>query len=164
MANTIKTTKKTFIIALTCLIILTTTASADAAEEIKNAVCDVIANILFPLIVIGFSLVLLMITYAGVKYVYSADDPGGRKEAKSIIVNAIIGGILLFIAGALAALVNGPDAKYCGCNPPCQLPEKCCPPRFGNGYVCSQNCLVCSILGDIGIEDDSGGGGSGGGS
>ena len=81
--------------------------AAAIGQSIRTIVCSVIWQIWFPLQAIGYALVLLMITYAGVRYVYSSDDPGGRKQAKSMIVNAMIGGILIFIAGSLAALAGG---------------------------------------------------------
>jgi hypothetical protein len=87
-------------------LITAVSAALPPSTVILNTVCGVIRGIYNPLTAIGSSLVLLMIVYAGVKYVYSADDPGGRKQAKSMIVNAIIGGIILVIAAALAQLAT----------------------------------------------------------
>jgi len=86
-------------------LLLSTLASATAYPSIQSTLCAVILAIYGPIAAIGGSLVLLMIVYAGVKYVYSADDPGGRKQAKSIIVNAIIGGVILLISVALFRMI-----------------------------------------------------------
>ena len=83
--------------------------------SIERIVCNVMKNIYYPLITIGMGLVALMIVYAGLRYVYSADDPGGRKQAKSMIINAIIGGILLIIALPLAKMVINGVAVHQSC-------------------------------------------------
>ena len=88
-------------------------ATADAQTDMSSNVCAILTGILDPLKIAGYTLVLLMILYAAVKYVYSADDPGGRKQAKSIVVNAIIGGILLRIAMALADIVIDTPSHRC---------------------------------------------------
>ena len=89
------------------MLLLVNLVQAQAAAHIQIVFCGVINGIYTPLSVIGGSLVLLMIVYAGVKYVYSADDPGGRKQAKDIIVHSIIGGIILVIAIDLWGLITG---------------------------------------------------------
>jgi len=104
---------KKFFRMIAPLVLVALCNMALAAQDIQDAVCGVLEAIYTPLLMIGASLVLLMITYAGVRYVYSADDPGGRKQAKSMIVNAIIGGILLMIAVALSDLATNNIAAYC---------------------------------------------------
>jgi len=114
MIGSKKSLKTKLAIILLCLLYLATSASAlTIAEAIKNVVCKVLKTVMDPLPTIGVSLVLLMIIYAAVKYVYSADDPGGRKQAKSIIVNALIGGIILLIAVPLGKLAVGSNATFC---------------------------------------------------
>jgi len=85
------------LVALITLVLLCTSASA---QLLKPVYCFVIA-LISAMSTVGGSLVLLMIVYAAVKYVYNADDPGARKQAVSMIVNAIIAGILLLIAYAI---------------------------------------------------------------
>ncbi|MFH0861900.1 MAG: hypothetical protein V1875_02615 [Candidatus Altiarchaeota archaeon] len=45
----------------------------------------------------------IMFLYGAARYVYSADDPGGRKQGKNIIIHAIIG---VLIMGVLVAIVS----------------------------------------------------------
>jgi hypothetical protein len=72
-----------------------------SALAVLTPVCDFVANLNNAIAVIGASLVLLMLVYAAVKWIYSSDDPGGRKQAVSIIVNALIGGIIMILYRAI---------------------------------------------------------------
>jgi hypothetical protein len=47
--------------------------------------------------------------YGGAKYVYSADDPGGRKEAKKICINALVGLIIVGMACELVKTISSTD-------------------------------------------------------
>jgi len=58
-------------------------------------------------IALGGGIAVLMCVYGGVQYVYSADDPGGRKKAIQILVQAIVGGIILTVAKAIIEGVAG---------------------------------------------------------
>jgi hypothetical protein len=69
-----------------------------------TTVCQVLTPIIETLTAIGPALVIVMFLYGGAKYVYSADDPGGRKQAKSILVNSIIGGIIILLADWVKSL------------------------------------------------------------
>lgn len=104
---------KKFFRVIAPLVLVALCNMALAAQDIQDAVCGVLEAIYTPLLMIGASLVLLMITYAGVRYVYSADDPGGRKQAISTLVNAIIGGILLMIADAVISLASPSAIGVC---------------------------------------------------
>ena len=93
------------------LIILPGLVSAGGLD--LTPILDFVCALKDVFVVVGASLVLLMITYAGVRYVYSADDPGGRKQAISTLVNAIIGGILLMIADAVISLASPSAIGVC---------------------------------------------------
>ncbi|HHQ44993.1 MAG TPA: hypothetical protein ENN13_02535 [Candidatus Altiarchaeales archaeon] len=56
---------------------------------------------------IGGTLISIMFLYGALFYVYSADDPGGRKTAKSICIHAIIGGIIIAMAETTIETVGG---------------------------------------------------------
>jgi len=61
-------------------------------------------------------LAFLMYLYAGSKYAFSADDPGGRKQAKAIALNALIGLIIVASAKSLVEAAGG-SAAVCDCTP-----------------------------------------------
>lgn len=54
----------------------------------------------------GATLITVMFIYGGLRYVYGADDPGTRKQAKSICINALVGGILIALAGTAIVQVG----------------------------------------------------------
>jgi len=66
-------------------------ASAGALDQVNAFVITLTRSIR----VIGNSLVVVMFVYGGAKYVYSADDPGARKQAMGICVAAIVAGIII---------------------------------------------------------------------
>ena len=76
------------------------TVSAGLLTPVWNFIC----SLKYTIGIIGGSLVLVMIVYAGIRYVYAADDPGARKQAVSIIINAMIGGLFLVIAYSIIDL------------------------------------------------------------
>jgi hypothetical protein len=86
--------KKSIVLAVLCIAIMASTVSADMA----GIVCSILIQIYNALRAIGPAMVLLMFLYGGVKYVYSADDPGGRKQGRDICVHSLIGGIIILIA------------------------------------------------------------------
>ena len=77
-------------------VLLSVSATVQAAT-MQRIVCDVIVAVYGTLMLVAPSLVLIMFIYGGVKYTFSADDPGGRKQAKMTCIHAIIGGILLVL-------------------------------------------------------------------
>jgi len=83
------------------LIVLVLISNTTSAAPLLGPVYCLAKSLRIALASIGTGLVVLMIVYAGLRYVYSADDPGGRKQAQSIIVNAIIAGVLISIAYAV---------------------------------------------------------------
>jgi hypothetical protein len=72
-----------------------------------DIVCDIIDQVKFVLETIGPALVVVMFTYGGVKYVFSADDPGGRKAAKNTCIHAIVGGIIILLGSWVTGLFAG---------------------------------------------------------
>lgn len=90
---------------------LATTALASAIMDIP---CQIVRAVASALAAIGPLLVAIMFTYGGVKYVYSADDPGGRKQGKTTMIHAIIGAILMGLVVGVIALVPGAAGNMCG--------------------------------------------------
>jgi RsiW-degrading membrane proteinase PrsW (M82 family) len=89
------------LMVLMWLSLLSTSVSAAGASIITNIICSVVSEIQSLLTAVGPSIVLIMFVYGGVKYIFSADDPGGRKQGKMICIHALIGGIILALALAL---------------------------------------------------------------
>ncbi|MBD3262142.1 MAG: hypothetical protein GF334_10840 [Candidatus Altiarchaeales archaeon] len=58
---------------------------------------------------IGGGLVSLMFLYGGLNYVFNADDPGGRKKARTTCVQAIIGGLIIVIAKNTITMISTGD-------------------------------------------------------
>ncbi len=79
------------------LALLVVSDAAAAATEMKDIACNVIKPIYETLKTIAPALVLLMFTYGAVKYALASDDPGGRKQAKNIMIHAIIAGLIIGI-------------------------------------------------------------------
>jgi len=97
-------------LAWTAAALLVPTACAMPPEQrIQQVICQ-IYNELLP---VAQAIALLMFVYGGAKYVYSAEDPGGRKQAKSIAVNAIIGLVIVAIAQGLIAAASGQAGPFC---------------------------------------------------
>lgn len=82
------------------------------SNELDVTLCTILVTIGDALEAIGPTIVLLMFLYGGVKYVYSSGDPGGRKQAKSIVIHAVIAGILISVTFYVVGLV-GIDATLC---------------------------------------------------
>ncbi len=87
--------------AAAVLLLQSVSATTDIALAFKNAPCMIIGQAYGVVNTVGPALILVMMFYAVAKYAYSADDPGGRKQAKTIFIHAIIAGMFF----ALVAIV-----------------------------------------------------------
>jgi len=103
--------------ALTLLLSLLLIQMSSAVTLDLSSVFNFICTLKDGMFIIGTTIVLLMMVYGGVKYVYSADDPGGRKQALSTIINAFIGGIFLILAYTVITMITLPPgaASYGAC-------------------------------------------------
>ena len=65
---------------------------------------------------LGYSLAVIMFIYGGAKYAYTADDPGGRKQALGIMVASILAVVIIQIATVLICTIsvtgNDPGHHY----------------------------------------------------
>ena len=92
------------IVDLLFLMAVSMTVSAQCTgvgSTMRTCVCTWVNMVGQTIFAIGPALVLIMFTYGGVKYVFSADDPGGRKAGKMTCIHAIIGGIIISLASIL---------------------------------------------------------------
>lgn len=74
-----------------------------------------ICGIYIALLSMAGGLAVLMIAYGGVKWVTGADDPGVRKQAKDLVMHAIIAVIIILVASGLVYYITqDTDLKGCG--------------------------------------------------
>ncbi len=61
----------------------------------------------------GYSLAVVMFLYGAAKYVYTSDDPGGRKQALSIMVAAVLAIVIIQVAKIIvcSVAVTNPDGS-----------------------------------------------------
>jgi hypothetical protein len=97
--------RKVLAFVLTGLVVVSLTSTASA---LFTLVIDFVNNLIVAFRRIGGSLCVIMFVYGGAKYVYSADDPGGRKQGMSICIAAIIGGIIIVSADTIITSVPIP--------------------------------------------------------
>ena len=71
-----------------------TPAENAAAQGINCVICKV-ANLIFMIVA---ALAAIVIILAGLKWLTSGDDPGARSAAKTAIISAFVGIIIVFIA------------------------------------------------------------------
>lgn len=99
-------------ISLVILIILSSFAVAqdDWVIAITTLVCDILVDALKD--IVG-ALAAVVFVYAGIEYVISQDDPGKRKQARDMMVYAIVGIILVGIASTIISSVPGFSSYGC---------------------------------------------------
>ncbi len=76
-----------------------------AANPITTIVCPILTDIIAAFTTIAGTLVILMFLYGGLKYIFSADDPGGRKQGKMTCIHAVIGGVIVVLATNIVGLL-----------------------------------------------------------
>jgi hypothetical protein len=98
--------------ALIALMVFANTATiAFASDDVGNAAnClnTVFCNIARLIFMIAAALAALIIILAGLRWITAGDDPGARQGAKTTIISAIVGLIIIMIAVYIVAIVvNG---------------------------------------------------------
>ena len=106
---------------------------SQSAKDIVNILCKFICLIAS----VAPAIAALAMIYGGLRYVTSAEDPGARSVAKTIIISALVGLVLVMISLAMVNMVVSGWATdvQCGCfsvDPVAQI----------NKVLCS---LVCTI-------------------
>jgi hypothetical protein len=92
-----KMTSKTRIWAAAWVIAIAAAAPVSAALDFISIPCYLINQIFDVVDVVAPSLVAIMFAYGAAKYAYSADNPGGRNQGRTICVHALIGGIIFIM-------------------------------------------------------------------
>ena len=98
-----------------CLILLASAASATFSSiiistPIRDIACKLVANIAE----IAAAIAFVVVVGAAMQYVYSQGDPGKRKQAKDMIIHAIVGLIVIVLANALVNFSVG-GVTFSGC-------------------------------------------------
>ena len=89
-------------------------ATAQTAIKIEEIPCAVISGVWRAIVTVGSSLIVVMLMYGAGKYAFSADDPGGRKQGKTIMIHAIIGALMMSIVVAVVT-ITGVGALLTAC-------------------------------------------------
>ena len=75
-----------------------TTAACPDPNGPEGRVCRVICCVHNHLLPVAQAMAAALFVYAGARYAYSADDPEGKKEAKTIAFSAVIGLMIMLVA------------------------------------------------------------------
>ena len=87
-------------------------------DDVKNTINDLpnsgssgvtsgnLTNVLYWIYAMGGIIAVAVIVYAGIKYVASQGEPTKTKQASQIIAYALIGLIVVLLAGAITAFVS----------------------------------------------------------
>jgi hypothetical protein len=107
-----KKTQLWIALILTCLSVLSHTASAGGGAAL-TIVCTVVEQVMEAFTYVAPSLVIIMFLYGGIKYAFSSDDPGGRKQGKMICIHAVVGGILILLVEWVATILLNQGLVMC---------------------------------------------------
>jgi len=95
------------------------TLSQGAAAQFLTPVLNFVRDLIEIFSTFGYSLAVVMFLYGAAKYVYTADDPGGRKQALGILIAAIMAILIIQAAEVIICTVplTNPDgsANTVGC-------------------------------------------------
>ncbi|MFH1835011.1 MAG: hypothetical protein ABH851_02355 [Methanobacteriota archaeon] len=106
--------KKLALSALVCLVLLSITCTAQLSVQIYNAFAVIICAIAEALWLIAPQLVTVIIILAAAVWVYSRDDAGLRNQARTWIIHAIIGSIILVVAYSIVTAINIDGSQVVG--------------------------------------------------
>jgi hypothetical protein len=94
-------------------------------ENINGSIDDintVFCNLINVLSTIGPWLCALLVVYGGLRYLSSAEDPGARKAAKTTLIAAFVGMIIIMLAIPLVNMVLADALAQVNCPQPTQGP------------------------------------------
>lgn len=103
----VQRTHKPGLIVILVLLLLVRLVSASLADDIVTPLLDVICNLYCAVSKIALFVASVVVVLAGIKWVASGDDPGGRKAAKDTIIFVIVGLIVIAIAATIVSGVIG---------------------------------------------------------
>ncbi|MFH1404208.1 MAG: hypothetical protein ABIH11_08075 [Candidatus Altiarchaeota archaeon] len=83
------------------MIALATNVSAGLFDKVITFV----NSLQYSVLVMGNSICEVMFVYGGLKYIFSADDPSGRKTGLNICIAATIGALLIVISKEVVSVI-----------------------------------------------------------
>jgi hypothetical protein len=115
----------------------------DFTEQIVSILC----NFLYILALICPPICALVATYGGLRYITSADDPGARDTAKTIIISALIGMILVMLAVPLVNVVvnSSTPVDYAKCTLQGTVTEEIT--RIMCNFICFLSYIAPAVCG-----------------
>ncbi|MFH0859710.1 MAG: pilin [Candidatus Altiarchaeota archaeon] len=95
-------------LAFTSILLLIALSSIVSAQSWVTAVSSIVCGLLVDALknIVG-ALAAVVFVYSGVEYVISQDDPGKRKNARDMMIYALVGIILVGIAATIIGAVPG---------------------------------------------------------
>jgi hypothetical protein len=76
------------------------------AGDIIAVPCVIIRGVMEALQRIAPAIIMLMFLYGAARYAYSADDPGGRKQGKNILIHTLIGSLIIGLIISIIATMG----------------------------------------------------------
>jgi hypothetical protein len=77
---------------------------ASASGNYLGGIIAVVCTLVKSFKIMGYSIAIVMFIYGAAKYVYTADDPGGRKQALGVCVAAVMA---MLIITAATTIISG---------------------------------------------------------
>jgi len=97
---------KTAIKILALYALIGKAAANSAATIIAGVICGLIPDLMS----LARLIAILIFVYGGAKYAFSADDPGGRKQGKTLAIHALVGFIIVAASEAIVEAISGTQA------------------------------------------------------
>ncbi|MFC2154353.1 pilin [Candidatus Altiarchaeota archaeon] len=86
----------------------------DLATEIASPAVMIICAIFEAFVYISGAMATLIIVYAAIRWIGSADDPGARKVAKHMMWHAVMALVIVLVADSIVGYVTGGQIQGCG--------------------------------------------------
>ncbi len=95
-------------LAVVCILLAVVWPVPAAATfaSIHRVPCSIITAVWEALRIVAPLIFGIIFLYGAAKYVYSAEDPGGRKQGKTILIHAIIGALIMGLLVAIVGILN----------------------------------------------------------
>jgi hypothetical protein len=105
------------LILIGCFIVLFLVECAAGDESIGSFIWGKakvpICGLYLAFVYMAGALCMLMIVYGGVKWLGGADDPGARKNAKDLVIHALVGLLILVVASGFVLVISGGELAGC---------------------------------------------------
>jgi len=99
--------KKFLLIFGLALLVVPFVVSAQAAQSAVNTVCNILQIAKTIVAAIGFGIAVILLIVAGIKYMTAGGDEGKAGEAKTGIINALIGIVIVVAAVFIIGIAQG---------------------------------------------------------